>query len=84
MRLNVQFFENDKEIQADFGEITHVTEYIGGEPYDGSYVVTPKVSEQVLSTAEKVMSDDMTIKAIPFFKTSNQMGGDTVYIGNEV
>jgi hypothetical protein len=52
--------------------------------YEGDYVATPKVGEQTLPTKEKVMVGDVTIKAIPFFNTSNTSGGSTVYIGNEV
>lgn len=56
----------------------------GGVPYDGNYVVTPRIDEQIMATKHKVMSDDVTIKAIPFFDVSNTSGGSTVYIGNEV
>lgn len=52
--------------------------------YEGDYVATPKVGEQTLPTTAKVMVGDVTIKAIPFFNTSNTSGGSTVYIGNEV
>lgn len=52
--------------------------------YEGEYEVTPKVSEQTLPTAQKLMSDDVTIKSIPFFNVGNTSGGSTVYIGNEV
>ena len=52
--------------------------------YDGEYVVTPKVNEQTMGTKDKVMTDDVTIKAIPFFNVGNASGGDTVYIGSEV
>lgn len=52
--------------------------------YEGAYDVTPKVEEQVLPTAKKFLSKDVTIKEIPYFEVSNTSGGDTVYIGNEV
>ena len=52
--------------------------------YEGDYEVTPKVIEQTLPTAEKLLSEDVTIKEIPYFEVSNTSGGNTVFIGNEV
>lgn len=52
--------------------------------YEGDYEVTPKVSEQTLPTAEKLMSEDVTIKEIPYFEVGNNSGGDTVYIAKEI
>lgn len=52
--------------------------------YTGDYVITPRTTEQVMHTADKHMSDDVSIKKIPYFETSNLSGGDTVYIGTEV
>ena len=58
--------------------------YMGGEPYDGPYEVTPKVSAQTLPTAKKLMLDDVSVRAIPYFDVSNPAGGNTIYIANEV
>lgn len=52
--------------------------------YEGDYEVTPKVSEQTLPTAKKLMSEDLTIKEIPYFEVGNNSGGDTVYIAKEI
>ena len=52
--------------------------------YEGDYIVTPKVSAQILETKQKVMTDDLTIMEIPFFNVSNTSGGSTVYIGKEI
>lgn len=52
--------------------------------YKGDYEVTPKVESQVLQTAQKFLEDNVTIKEIPYFDVSNNAGGSTVYIGNEV
>ncbi len=76
--------ENKNVVRAKFGEGQTVTEFIGGDPYEGEYAVTPKTTQQILPTKHKVMSDDMTIKAIPYFDVSNNSGGSTVYIGREV
>lgn len=57
---------------------------VGGDPYQGSYVVTPKANSQtVLETKGKTMSDDVTVVEIPYYETSN-ISGSTVYIANEV
>lgn len=57
---------------------------IGYVDYKDSYEVTPKTTEQVLQTKDKHLTDDVTIKSIPYFDVSNTAGGSTVYIGNEV
>lgn len=52
--------------------------------YDGAYEVTPSAHEaQILETEGRVMEDDVTVRIIPFFQTSN-ISGDTVYIASEV
>jgi hypothetical protein len=83
-RIPVTFGESVQHLPADMGEFQTVTEYIGGEKFEGEYIVTPKVEEQTIPTKDKVLIDDMTIKSIPFFNVSNTSGGSTVYIGNEV
>lgn len=60
----------------------------GGAPrnvYGGSYEVTPRTETPVvLETAKKYLEQDVTVLKVPFFQTSNEAGGATVYIGNEV
>lgn len=52
--------------------------------YDGTYEVTPLANEETrLLTAQRYMTDDVTVTAIPYYETSNQ-SGNTVYIGTEV
>ena len=58
--------------------------YMGGEPYEGPYDVTPKVTAQTLQTAQKFMREDVSVRAIPYFDVSNPAGGNTIYIANEV
>ena len=55
-----------------------------GEPYEGPYDVTPKVTAQTLPTAKKLMREDVSVRAIPYFDVSNPAGGNTIYIANEV
>lgn len=54
---------------------------IGAEPYEGEYIVKPTVDDQMLETKNKLMVDNVTVLAIPYFETSNIANGLTVYIG---
>ena len=54
------------------------------EEYTGSYEVTPKAyTSQTLETADKKMTNDVTISEVPFFNVSNSSGGLTSYIAKE-
>lgn len=54
------------------------------EIYSGSYEVTPHVSDkQVLNTAKKLMTKNVTINPIPYSETTNSSNGKTVYIGGK-
>lgn len=85
---------NRERIQANNAELLEIIDIAenlpeagaggGGVPYEGDYIVTPSVSEQTMATKSKVMKDDVTIRAIPFYNVSNQSGGTTAYIGSEV
>ena len=51
-------------------------------PYEDEYTVVPILhDDQVLATNRKVMTDDLTVKAIPVVQTTNPYGGQTVVIG---
>ena len=52
--------------------------------YEGDYEVTPTADGQTLNTAKKLMEGDVTVKAIPYYETSNESGGNTLYIASEV
>lgn len=59
--------------------------YSSGDPYMGEYEVMPSpTSQQTLKTAQKLMSNDVIVHKIPYYETSNNSGGNTVYIGIEV
>lgn len=49
--------------------------------YKGSYIIEPKFDNQTLYTKEKIMEKDIQIKPILVSVTSNNAGGNTVYIG---
>lgn len=79
------FKETNRSFSVRFGEIQTVTEHVDVNIlYQGDYVAIPKVTEQTLPTAKRFMEQDVTILQIPYFETSNNSGGNTVYIGNEV
>ena len=95
MRFEVKFLQNDRsfftdlhtdsqKIDTEFSEFQEVSVIDEIEAYDGPYVITPAIDSQVLPTAQKRMTDNMTVKAIPYFQTSNPQMGETVYIGSEV
>lgn len=65
-------------------DVIIVPVYKDAPPYEGDYEVTPKVSEQKLPTAMKLLEEDVTIKSIPFFNVGNTSGGSTVYIAKEI
>ena len=64
------------------GNISVITE---PESFDGNYEVTPKAFEsQILETKNKMMKENITIKKVPYWESSNQSGGKTAYIAKEV
>lgn len=60
-----------------------VTVYGEADPYEGAYEVTPKISAQKLETKKKVLTDDINVKGVPAYETSNTAGGKTFYIAKE-
>ena len=54
------------------------------DPYEGAYVVIPKITDQTLDTERKLMLQDLLVKQIPFYDVSNAAGGSTIFIGSEV
>ena len=80
MRIPVAFRENAVKLQVDM----RVGVGGSGEHYTGAYEVTPDTVQQVLPTAQKVMSRDVTILEIPFFEVTNNSGGTTVSIVKEI
>lgn len=84
---------NKERIQAHNAELRDIIDIAeslpdagggGGIPCEGDYIITPSVGEQTMATKNKMMADDVTVKAIPYFDVKNTTGGSTVYIGSEV
>ena len=76
-------------IKSQIGQLTGEISIYSGETtkkkYEGSYLITPSTDQDVvLKTKDKLMTDDLTLKKIPFHETSNDSGGVTIYIGKEV
>ena len=61
----------------------YITRSSGLDTYSGEYIITPMpFASQTLETNNKIMQDDVTVLAIPYYETSN-ISGKTVYIGGE-
>lgn len=62
------------------GELTIPT-YVDVDLYSGDYDVYPDFTGKTLDTANKTLTDDITVKPIEVQTMSNSSGGLTVYIG---
>ena len=51
--------------------------------YEGEYTVSPSRQAKTLETANKVLSDNITISEISYSEVSNNSGGTTYYIAKE-
>ena len=71
-------FSGESPVPVSFSET--ITPVVTAESYAGPYEVVPKTEGQTLETADKLMARDVTVQAIPFYKTSNQSGGYTATI----
>lgn len=74
----LDFVSDENDIGFNLIEGTSVTE---NEIYTGETEITPKVTPQVLPTANKLVVPDITVKEIPFRLVSNEFGGMTAIIG---
>jgi hypothetical protein len=94
MKIDVHFSESSQnftttmnakegQFEADFGQIQAVTQIIGGDPYLGEYVVTPKVEAQTMPTKNKILFDDVEVEPIPYAEVTNNSGGTTATIGGK-
>lgn len=70
--------------QSFFTTFGTTTSVYSAEIYAGEYTVIPKTSGQILKTKNLIMTDDVTVNAIPYYQVENPSSGDTVYIGSEV
>lgn len=55
------------------------------DKYDGAYEVMPKFStDVVLPTRNRLMQQDVTVSKIPQYEISNEAGGKTLIMGDEI
>lgn len=74
------FLNAENEISG----ILNISSTVGVTPYDGLYEVTPKAWDaQILETAHKLMTDNVTVFKVPYYETSNLYDGLTVFIAEE-
>lgn len=54
------------------------------EEYDGEYQVTSRANASYqLETKNKLLVENIEVKEIPYYETSNNSGGVTIYIGKD-
>ena len=58
-----------------------VAKPVGYVDYTGEYEITPKTTAQTLPTADKRLTEDITVLEIPFYEVSNAAGGNTFCVG---
>lgn len=75
--FTAHFKEGNQGFATRFGEVLQIE----SPPYEGEYTVTPKIVSQTMETANKRMTEDVTVKAIPYYEVSNEHNGKTVIIG---
>ena len=72
---------NARAVLADIAAGGPVIEEITLPFFQGSYEVTPGIGDMTLETANRSMAQDVTVKAIPYYTTTNMSGGYTAIIG---
>lgn len=75
--------QSTTELSLDTAESVAVNIFEVPE-YEGSYVVIPDTQSQTLETKDKRMADDVLVREIPYYETTNQQNGITVYIANSL
>lgn len=67
------------------GELgVHMTTGSKTKAYYGETVVVPRAAHDVvLPTKDTFVSDDITVRKVPTYRTENASGGNTVYIASE-
>ena len=78
---DLQLEQSQYDFSIDPAESILVNNY---SDYDGPYIVTPKIIDQTLNTRDKHMLDDVLIKEIPYYETTNVQHGLTVFIGSSL
>ena len=74
-------FDTASVFQVEFDTAVEIKEYTGVDVYDGEYTLTPETTDQVLLTKEKLLKENVIIKAVQKQIVENLAGGQTVTIG---
>lgn len=78
--IDLDLEDGDIDIEVD-PSLQLIIKKTDADPYEGVYDVTPRLTQQMLATEDKLMLDDVTVHPIPVVSTSNPYGGQTVVIG---
>lgn len=79
--FEIGFSPTKSVFQVEFDTAVEIKEYTGVDVYDGEYTLTPETTDQVLLTKEKLLKENVTIKAVLKQIVENPAGGQTVTIG---
>ena len=79
--FEIGFSPTKSVFQVEFDTTVEIKEYTGVDVYDGEYTFTPETTDQVLLTKEKLLKENVTIKAVQKQIVENPSGGQTVTIG---
>ena len=80
---DLQISQNTQSYSLGTSEVINVN-LIDGDNYEGPYVVIPMVDSQTLETRDKHMTDDVLVREIPYYETSNIQNGITVFIADNL
>lgn len=81
--VDVDIQETTVLVPADVAT-TIVVKQVNVPAYEGEYIVIPEVVSQTLETKDKRMTDNVLVREIPYYETTNQQNGLTVYIANSL
>lgn len=80
--LTVDKLLNEFELIVDSDIIVKVAD---ADAYEGEYVIIPLAyDQQVLDTKDKLCRENIIVKEVPLWETSNLSGGNTVYIAERL
>lgn len=79
--FEIGFSPTKSVFQVEFDTAVEIKEYTGVDVYDGEYALTPETTDQVLLTKEKLLKENVTVKAVPKQIVDNPSGGQTITIG---
>ena len=79
--FKIGFSPTKSVFQVEFDTAVEIKEYTGVDVYDGEYTLTPETTDQVLLTKEKLLKENVIIKAVQKQIVENPAGGQTVTIG---